>query len=144
MLPRDSNLRPSGKLSLSQHGADMRPAIIAGFPAPAGAALADKLKGSGFFPVVAGSARHALAIAGVRDIALVAIDAEHLPDPAARLIRDLRNLPGKSAGARILVMGFHIPGHLRVILTEAGADAILTMLDDATTGGAFERLAGRD
>lgn len=144
MLSRKSSKRPSGTLSIPKPAAELRPALIVGFPAPAGAALADKLGGAGFFPVLVGTARHALAVAGVREIALIAIDAEHLPDPAARLIRDLRNLPGKSARARILVMGFHIPDGLRMSLTEAGADAILTMLDDDTSRGAFDRLTSRD
>jgi DNA-binding response OmpR family regulator len=105
--------------------------------------LADKLHGAGFFPVLVGTARHAMAVARIREIALVVIDAEHLPDPAMRLIRDLRNLSGTSAQARILTMGFYIPDSLRMGLTEAGADAILTMLDDDATGGAFDRLIGR-
>lgn len=143
MLPRKPIHRTPGTLSIPQTGAELRPAIIAGFTGPAGAALADKLGEAGFFPVAVASAHHALAVARVRDIALVAIDAEHLPDSAARLIRDLRNLPGKSAKARILAIGFYLPDTLRISLTEAGADAILTMLDDDTTGGSFDRLLGR-
>lgn len=143
MLPRKPILRASGTLSIPQKAPELLPAIIAGFPGPAGAALADKLGGAGFLPVVVSSARHALAVAGVRDVALVAIDAEHLPEPAARLIRDLRNLPGKSARARIMAIGFYLPDNVRINLTEAGADVILTMLDDDTTGGAFERFLGR-
>lgn len=142
MEPRKPTARQPGKLTLPQSVDDLRTAIVAGFPAPAGAALADKLTEAGLFPVVVATARHAIAVARVRDVALVAIDAEHLPESASRLIRDLRSLPDSSANARILIMGFYLPENLRDSLTEAGVDAILTMLDDTTTSGALVQMLG--
>lgn len=143
MIPPKSQTRVSGTLSLPHRVTEPRPAIVAGFPAPAGAALTCKLSEAGFLPVVVSSAKQALAVARRRDIALVAIDVEHLQDPATHLIRDLRNLPGKTGRALILAMGFYAPDSLRISLTEAGADAILTMLDDDMTGGALDRLVRR-
>jgi DNA-binding response OmpR family regulator len=143
MVPPNPTARAPGKLSLPQTVDDLRTAIVAGFPAPAGAALADKLTEAGLYPVVVASAHHAMAVARVRDVALVAIDAEHLHESASQLIRDLRALPVGSASARIMIMAFYLPESLRENLTEAGVDAIVTMLDDDTTHRALDAMLGR-
>ena len=143
VVPPKPNARQSGKLTLPHHVDELRTAIVAGFPAPAGAALADKLAKVGLFPVLVASAHHAMAVARVRDVALVAIDAEHLPDSASRLIRDLRSLPVGSAQARILILGFYLPECLQTSLTEAGVDAILTMVDDPMMNETLDQMLGR-